>query len=383
MKLHLPPHFCSIALAICLGTARAFAPSATGLGLDVSSGVPVLSVSAPTGTLCQVQFQNNLSSSNWIGLTSLALTSNPCLVPDAGAGGTTQRFYRAMGVSPNMTLVPGGSFAMGDSFSDLGADEVPVHSATVSGFYMDRLEVSKALWDIVYSWATNRGYDFSPNAGLAKAATHPVSYPSWYDSVKWCNARSELEGLIPCYYSDAAQTTVYRAGQITVSNSFVNWSATGYRLPTEAEWERAARGGAASMRFPWGDTNVISHTLANYYAGAAYPYDKSPTKGYHPAFTNGPAPYTSPCGYFAPNGFGLYDMAGNVWEWCWDWHDPYWYTNSAATLPDTPGPDSVSRSRRVRRGGSYASNAPDCCCALREGASPTSTAGFRCVKAAK
>lgn len=348
----------------------------------MSGGRPIISINGPTGTLCQLQFLNNLLSTNWISLTNFALTSSPTSVVDSDSELAGQRFYRAMAVSPNTTLVPGGSFAMGDSFADLGADEVPVHMATVSGFYMDRLEVSKALWDIVYSWATNHGYDFSPNAGLAKAATHPVSYARWYDAVKWCNARSEMEGLTPCYYLESAQSTVYRAGQLTVSNSFVNWSANGYRLPTEAEWERAARGGATGLRFPWGDTNVISHTRANYYAGTYYSYDKSPTTGYHPAFTNGAAPYTSPCGSFATNGFGLYDLAGNVWEWCWDWHDPYWYTNSAASRPDTRGPEGVSPSRRVRRGGSYASNAPDCCCALREGASPTSTAGFRCVKRA-
>ena len=139
--------------------------------------------------------------------------------------------------------------------------------------------------------------------GLGKAATHPVQSVSWHDAVKWCNARSELEGLTPCYHTNDTLTGLYSTGLVTISNSFVNWAATGYRLPTEAEWERAVRGGVATNRFPWADTNVISHARANYYAGNYYTYDKSPTTGYHPAFSNAPPPYTSPCGYFATNGF--------------------------------------------------------------------------------
>jgi formylglycine-generating enzyme required for sulfatase activity len=86
----------------------------------------------------------------------------------------------------------------------------------------------------------------------------------WYDVVKWCNARSEMEGRTPAYYTSAEQTTVYRSGQTDVDNAWVNWTA-GYRLPTEAESEKAARGGASGQRFPWGDT--ISWGQANYCPG--------------------------------------------------------------------------------------------------------------------
>ena len=379
-------HSTIVLLALLLPLERVSAQSTSALSIRVTGGVPQLTFTGATGALCQIQYLDTLAgTNNWLCLTSLAVTSSPCLLSDASSVGVSNRFYRAMAVSPNLALVPGGSFEMGDAFNQLGADEVPVHTATVSAFYIERTEVSKALWDIVSSWATNHGYDFSVNAGLAKAITHPATAMNWYDAVKWCNARSQLEGLTPCYYTNESQTGVYCTGQITISNSFVNWAANGYRLPTEAEWERAARGGAEGHRFPWADTNVISHSRANYKSTPGYDYDVSPELGYHPAFSNAPPPYTSPCGYFATNGFGLYDMAGNVWEWCWDWHDPYWYTNAAASLPDTRGPVSVSPSRRVSRGGSCFSGAPDCCCALREGRGMTASVtenGFRCVRRA-
>src|SRR2546422_5035894 len=102
---------------------------------------------------------------------------------------------------------------MGDTFNEDYSDQLPLHTVYVSAFYMDRYEVPKALWDDVYQWATNHGYGFD-NAGLGKAATHPVHTVSWYDCVKWCNARSEKEGRAPAYYTDAGLTQAYTNGQV-------------------------------------------------------------------------------------------------------------------------------------------------------------------------
>ena len=251
-----------------------------------------------------------------------------------------------------MILIPAGSFQMGDSIGEGYADELPVHTVTVSAFYMDKYEVTKALWDEVATWAASNGYDIRPSDGDGRGSDHPVYYVSWYEAVKWANARSEKEGLVPCY---TVGGNVYRVGQNTPD---CNWSANGYRLPTEAEWEKAARGGLEGQRYPWG--NDIDCTKASYYSCVGG---------------------TTPVGSYPPNGYGLYDMAGNMWEWVWDWYNSGYYSLSPGSDPRGP----ASGSFRVARGGSWFSSASGCRVANCGSLSPGDDSfglGFRLVRTA-
>jgi len=286
-----------------------------------------------------------------------------------GAGLTNISASAVAAAPPGMVLIPSGAFTMGDTLDgSIGAAPTNV---TLSAFYMNVNPVSWSQWQSVYFWATNHGYAFT-HAGAGKAANHPVQTVDWWDCVKWCNARSQQAGKPPVYYTDAGWTAVYMTGEPTTL--YPNWTNSGYRLPTEAEWEKAARGGLSGQRFPWG--NVINQNLANYQgATASYTYDLGPND-FNPAFTNGGYPYTSPVGSFAANGYGLYDMSGNVFEWCWDWYGTY------AGGIDPRGP-AGPLGFRVLRGGDWLSVASYARCANRNDVNPSNASdylGFRCVR---
>lgn len=317
-----------------------------------------------------VQSTTNLSFANW-GFVSTAQGvmngQNTVTNPISG----TQQFYRLsqLTIPSGMVLIPAGTFTMGDTLD--GESNAKPTNVMVSAFYMDVNLVTYSQWLSVYNWATTNGYTFH-HAGAGKAGDHPVQTVNWYDTVTWCNARSQQVGQTAVYYTDAGLTQVYSNADVT--NVYANWQANGYRLPTEAEWEKAARGGVSGQRFPWG--NTISEIQANYNGNTAtYSYDLGPN-GFNAAFTNGVVPYTSPVGYFSANGYGLYDMAGNTAERCWDWYGtPY------AGGIDPHGP--ASGSIRIVRGGYWNNYAVFARCADREATSPLQAGpavGFRCVR---
>ena len=335
-------------------------------GVAASQVTGLLPVSQVSGTvpLAQLPAAVVTNGASGVNITG-TFTGN-------GAALTNIPAAALVAVPPGMVLIPAGAFTMGDTL-DGNSDAVPI-STTVSAFYMDVNLVSWSQWQSVYHWATNHGYGFV-HAGAGKAANHPVQTVDWYDCAKWSNARSQQAGRTPVYYTNAGLTAIYTSGEPTTL--YPNWTASGYRLPTEAEWEKAARGGLSGQRFPWG--NVINQNLANYNGlTTSYTYDLGPN-GYNAVGTNGgSAPATSPVGSFAANGYGLNDMAGNVFEWCWDWYgtplgQP---TTNNPTGPAGPG-------NRVLRGGGWNYYASIARCAYRGYGYPSnaySAYGFRCVR---
>ncbi len=357
--------------------AQAAAPVITDTAL-----VPRFTIQSDLGVTNQIQYSTSLSETNWVVLTNLVVTESPYWFVDVDAPTVPRRFYRVLALGtnspapPGMALIPAGSFVMGNCMDpgEGSSNELPLHTVNVSAFYMDKNLVSYTLWSDVYQWAVAHGYAFD-SGGSAKAANHPVHSIYWNDCVKWCNARSEKEGRVPAYYTDAGLSVRYRTGQLVAL--YVNWSS-GYRLPTEAEWEKAARGGASGHRFPWSDADTINWSRANYYASpGSLSYDVNAASGYDPAWTSGGDPYTAAVGTFAANGYGLYDMAGNVCQWCWDWYDGSYYGSSSPTDPRGP----TSGRRRVLRGGD---GAYSCRSAYRYYNGPAihdSHEGFRCARA--
>ena len=256
-----------------------------------------------------------------------------------------------------LVQVMGGTFQMGStSGSPL---ELPVHWVTLEGFYIDRTEITYELWTEIRNWGLTHGYTDLPtgtNGYNPIGTNNPVTEVSWYDIVKWCNARSEKQGLTPVYYTSNSLSTVCRTRQLDISADAVKWTASGYRMPTEAEWEFAARGGTKSQGYKYSGSNSID-SVAWWVLNSG--------NDTHPVSTRG------------ANELGMVDMSGNVWEWCWDWYDSY----GTSAQADPKGP--VSGTSKLIRGGSCWSGWMNSTLTFRAYIGPStsdSEVGFRCVR---
>ena len=240
--------------------------------------------------------------------------------PEPGPGGEGTTTYTANGVSFTMVGVEGGTFQMGSTDSDAYDSEKPVHQVTVSSFSIGQTEVTQALWYAVMGQKpTSGGSQWSSTYGLGD--NRPAYYVSW----------------------DDCQEFITKLNQITGQQ---------FRLPTEAEWEYAARGGNKSKGYKYSGSNTIGDV--------AWYWDNIPSQ------TSGNSGYgTQPVATKQANELGIYDMSGNVWEWCSDWYGSY--SSSAQTNPTGPTSGSI----RVIRGGSWYLNARNCRVANRHCSTPS------------
>ncbi|GHV90479.1 hypothetical protein AGMMS50268_09820 [Spirochaetia bacterium] len=258
-------------------------------------------------------------------------------------------------VPEGFVRIEGGTFTMGSPSSEAErfSDEGPQHTVSISAFYMGKYEVTQKEWVAV----------MGSNPSYFKGDNLPVEQVSWYDAIEYCNKRSEKEGLRPAYTIDKSRLDPNNYASTTGEDDWqsdnirwivtVNKNANGYRLPTEAEWEYACR---AATTTPFSTGNNITTNQANY---------------------NGDYGETTAVGSFAPNRWGLYDMHGNVWEWCWDWYESY----STAAQTDPTG--ASSGPYRVLRGGGWSGDAQGLRSAGRNGSTPSfrfNFIGFRVVR---
>ncbi|MBF0503158.1 MAG: SUMF1/EgtB/PvdO family nonheme iron enzyme [Candidatus Riflebacteria bacterium] len=259
------------------------------------------------------------------------------------------------GQTMQFVSIPNGTFKMGSPATEAnrGSDEVQ-HDVTVSAFVMAKTDVTQAQYKAVMG--TNPSY-FIPtqtnySSGYANTDLQPVEEVSWYDAIRFANKVSLSNSFTACYTNAVNSTTIADGDTVTC-----NWTANGLRLPTEAEWEYACRANTTTAYY-WGDdsSEAVMKQYAWYYLNCWYSYWTVPH-----ADKGG----TQPVGTKLPNKFGLYDMSGNAWEWCWDWYGSY--PSGAATDPRGPG----AGSDRVFRGGRWSSDADGCRSAYRYGDGPT------------
>ena len=261
-------------------------------------------------------------------------------------------------------LIPAGTFQMGSS---TGYSSKPVHEVTITKpFYMGKYEVTQAEYEKYCSYT---GTD-SPIPNWGYGDQYPAYYVSWYDALVYCNKRSLAEGLKPCY-SISGNTDPSKWGSVpTSSNSTWNavicdFEANGYRLPTEAEWEYAARAG---------DDTVDALT----YSGTSDVKEL----GDYAWYSSNSGSKTHEVGTKKANAFGLNDMSGNVREWCWNWHTIIYNTETEGGSDPT---GASAGAGRVLRGGGWSIGSNFCAVSYRGLSTPgfrEGSLGFRVVRLA-